>query len=84
MDSLQWMGAVRVQTADKNITSNQHNSSLSMNILWKATNIAFSRNQERNMLYDPFLSVHKILIWEDNSETTFSLQEVLLDYGHVF
>ncbi len=55
-----------------------------MNILWKATNIAFSRNQERNMLYAPFLSVHKILIWEDNSETTFSLQEVLLDYGHVF
>ncbi len=34
MDPLQWMGAVRkrVQTADKNITSNLHHSSPSVNI----------------------------------------------------
>ncbi len=29
-----WMGAVRVQTADKNITSNPHLSSPSINIRW--------------------------------------------------
>ncbi len=35
MDPLQWMGAVRmrVQTADKNITSNPHHSSPSINVL---------------------------------------------------
>ncbi len=35
MDALQWMGAVRmrVQTSDKNITSNPHHSSPSVNIL---------------------------------------------------
>ncbi len=32
MDPLQWMGAVRVQTADKNITSNPHHSSPSVNV----------------------------------------------------
>ncbi len=36
MDPLQWMGAVRmsVQTAAKNITSNPHDSSQSIDILW--------------------------------------------------
>ncbi len=37
MDPLQWMGAVRmrVQTADKNVTMNQHEPSPSINILWR-------------------------------------------------
>ncbi len=36
MDLLQWMGAVRmrVQTADKNITSNPHDSSPPFNVFW--------------------------------------------------
>ncbi len=36
MDPLQWMGAVRtrVQAVDKNITSNPHHSSPSINVLW--------------------------------------------------
>ncbi len=34
MDPVQWMGAVRIQTADKNITINHKQSSPSINVLW--------------------------------------------------
>ncbi len=84
MDSLQWMGAVRVQTADKNITSNT--TPVYPWTSYEKLQILLSPEIRKGICSDqgPFLSVHKILIWEDNSETTFSLQEVLLDYGHVF
>ncbi len=60
MDHLQWMGAVRVQTADKNITIihkvSIYISSRLVNVLWsKKLRICKKTNPSRSFNFKPFI-----------------------------